>query len=282
MSPLVRKAQALIGLSLAACSLLLCLLLAPSVALAAGSIKPVPAAVDEVEGTWKLKFDIDYGGMPEQQYIPVIFSFEMVVLYERSLTDESGDKPVLNKKQLQNQPPKNIDQVIGFSDGTGKLFKNTKFNFVIRRDRDFEAGEYMVTVKKSDGGAQIGQKFRLTLKGDNPAIDRRAISFVGEKPKKKADKPKTDPAGEGSGSSSGDGSGSGEPSGTGEGSGSGDGAPSGDGAEPPPAVEPKQGGCGCKLATQSSGSGRLGVTVLGLLGLATLGRQRARVLRRRR
>lgn len=222
-------------------------------AYAGGSVTATPAVLEEVEGQWKLKLKIDYGTMPEQQYIPVLFGFEQVVLYERSYTDEGGDKPQLNKKSLVNQPLNNIDQVIGFSDGTGKLFKGTNFNFVIRRDRGFEAGEYMVTIKKSDGGAQIGQKFRITLKGDNPVVDRRAISFVGEKPKEKKEKPKpaateapaeNDPA-------SAD-----VPVGDTGSTGSGD---------APPPVDPKQGGCGCEVPGRPSHTS--GAGVVGLLGV---------------
>ncbi|MBL8741789.1 MAG: hypothetical protein JNK04_11865, partial [Myxococcales bacterium] len=232
-------------------------------ALAAGSVTATPNVLEEVDGQWKLKLKIDYGSMPEQQYIPVLFGFEQVVLYERALTDEGGDKPQLNKKNLVNQPVNNIDQVIGFSDGTGKLFKGTNFTFSIRRDRGFEAGEYMVTIKKSDGGAPIGQKFRITLKGDNPVVDRRAISFVGEKPKEKKDKPKpaaTEAAPETEPASADVPAGDTGSTGSGEG---------------PPPVDPKQGGCGCEVPAASNGGP--GALAVGLLGAGlVVGRRRQR------
>ena len=81
---------------------------------------------------------------------------------------------------------------VGFSDATGKIFKVTKFDFVIRRDHGFEAGEYDLKIKREDDGVQMGQTIRLVLKGDNPIVDRRAIVFAGDKPKSKkveADKP---------------------------------------------------------------------------------------------
>jgi hypothetical protein len=235
---------------------------------AAGSVTATPAVLEEVDGQWKLKLKIDYGSMPEQQYIPVLFGFEQVVLYERALTDEGGDKPQLTKKNLVNQPLNNIDQVIGFSDGTGKLFKGTNFNFVIRRDRGFEAGEYMVTIKKSDGGAPIGQKFRITLKGDNPVVDRRAISFVGEKPKPKKDKPPPTAATEAPPEN--------EPASADLPAG--DTGSTGSGESPPP-VDPKQGGCGCEVPgkpAHTSGAGAVGLLGVGV-GLVVARRRRRRL-----
>jgi hypothetical protein len=126
--------------------------------------------------------------------------------YERALTEASPDKPELVKKSLVNQQPINESMDVGFGDGSGKTFKGTKFDFVIRRDRGFEAGEYKLTIKKADGGQTMGQPIRLVLNGDNPVIDRRPISFVGDKagkdgkakaadkPKDGADKPKKDEA----------------------------------------------------------------------------------------
>ncbi|NUP04747.1 MAG: hypothetical protein HOW73_01670 [Polyangiaceae bacterium] len=225
-----------------ALSALLVTMALSTAAFALGSIKPEKNALTEEEGRWKLKLTIDYGSMPDINFIPMDFIFEQTVLYERSLTDESGDKPVLTKKQLQNQKPISEGMNVGFSDGSGKMFKVTKFDFVIRRDRGFEAGEYTLTVKRADDGQQIGQKMKLVLNGDNPVINRKSITFSDD-PKAKEDpskvKSKADPtaynAEKGDGSSSGDGDSSG--------SGSSDGSA----AEPPPAVEPKQGGCGCRV-----------------------------------
>jgi MYXO-CTERM domain-containing protein len=130
---------------------------------------------------------------------------------------------------------------VGFSDASGKVFKVTKFDFLIRRDHGFEAGEYDLKIKRQDDGAQMGQTIRITLKGDNPIVDRRAIVFAGDKPKKagdqrkveeKKDEPvekKDEPAPD---------------------------APKPD-ADPnaPPPVPPKQGGCGCFVAGDTPGDG---------------------------
>jgi hypothetical protein len=223
-------------------------------------VKAEKAAVDEVEGNWKLSFVIDYGSMPDIQFVPVLITFEPVVLYERSLTDESGEKPVLNKKQLQNQKTIDVSTDISFSDGTGKMFKQTKFKITLNRSKGFEAGEYVMKIKKSDGGEAIGSAVRLTLNGENKIVDRRSISFVGDSSGKKKDpppaassepppseKPAEDPAPTPS-----------EP------------PP----AEEPPPVPPKQGGCGCELAG-SSERGSLALFASGLFALTAL-RQRAR------
>lgn len=242
-----------------------------SLASAAGSVKPESSALKEEDGKWKLKLTIDYGGTPELQFIPMTFAFEQVVLYERALTDESGDKPVVTKKQLQNQPPMIESMEVGFSDGTGKMFKVTKFNFVIRRDRGFEAGEYMLTIKKADGGQQIGQKLRITLNGDNPVINRKSITFVDDKGKDDPSKVKSkaDPGAYDKKDDKKDDAGSSDsPPASSDGGAS---------AEPPPAVEPKQGGCGCRVAGEERApSSAPGSAAAGLLLAAALAARRRR------
>jgi MYXO-CTERM domain-containing protein len=155
---------------------------------------------------------------------------------------------------MQNQTPTNLDMDVGFSDASGKKFKITKFDFVIRRDKGFEAGEYTLTIKSE--GKTVGQPLKLTLKGENPVIDRRAISFVGGGDKKKdppkPDAPKEDP----------------KPDAPKEDPPKGDGT--GDG-QPEPA-KPKQGGCGCTVPEGSSPVGAVAV----LVGFALLARRRRR------
>lgn len=240
------------------------------VASAAGSVTAQSTTLKEEDGRWKMTLTIDYGGTPELQFIPMNFHFEQVVLYERALTDEGGDKPVLTKKQLSNQTPKIESMDVGFSDGTGKVFKKTKFNFVIRRDREFEAGEYMVTVKKADGNQQIGRKFRIILNGDNPVINRKSITFVDDKGKDSTDptkvKSKSDPSAY---KDSGDSDASSDSSGSSDSSSDSDAS-----AEPPPAVEPKQGGCGCRVAGERSVGSAAGLGALALAGIALLRRRR--------
>jgi len=239
-------------------------------AFAAGSVKAENGGViKEEDGKWKLKLTIDYGGTPEIQFIPMDFTFEQVVLYERSLTDEGGDKPILNKNQLQNQTPQIEGMDVGFSDGTGKILRTTNFTVVLKRDHGFEAGEYMLTLKKGDGGQQIGQKIRITLNGDNPVINRKSMNFGADKGRDDPAKVKSKSldasqnASKDEGDKSGDGSSSG--------SGSGDTGTAGD---QPGAVKPKQGGCGCELVGEPR-RGVAGWLVFGLFAavLARAGRK---------
>jgi MYXO-CTERM domain-containing protein len=234
-------------------------------ALAAGTVTLASREPTEVDGKWKLNMTIDYGSIPPIPHIPMIFSFTPTVLYERTLTDKSPDKPVLTRMPLQNQQGINESMDVGFADASGKVFKVTKFDFVIRRDHGFEAGEYDLKIKRQDDGAQMGQTIKLILKGDNPVVDRRAITFAGEKPKKKADadKPKEEkkeeaaPAEEKKE----------EPK------------PEEASADPnapaPPAVPPKQGGCGCKVVGEE-GTNPLGVGVaLALAAVVVIRRRRS-------
>ncbi|MBL9025093.1 MAG: hypothetical protein JNL21_23045 [Myxococcales bacterium] len=252
-------------LSFALALVALALAFFPRAALAAGTVKAEKTTLTEADGRWRLKLNIDYGSVPDLAYVPMIFDFEPVTYYERALTDESPEKPVLNKKPLQNMKHINESMEVGFSDGTGKSFKVTKFDFAIRRDRGFEAGEYKLIVKLSDSGKQLGQPIRLILEGDNPVVDRRAISFVGEKADDKKGKPKSKHA-EGPDTAKADGASEPEP------------GPVSDGtpepaAEPPAPVEPKQGGCGCEVpGGVSAGPSAL----LSLAGVAAVALRRRR------
>ena len=86
----------LVGIGLA-----LGMLLVTSVAAARGTVRLRSTSIDESNGTWKLKFTIDYGGRPPSAYIPMIFSFKPTMLYERSLTDQSPKTPVERRVPLR-------------------------------------------------------------------------------------------------------------------------------------------------------------------------------------
>ena len=238
--------------------------LAPRVAHATGSVTLVSREPVEVDGKWKLNMTIDYGGIPHLPHIPMLVVFTPTVHYDLSLTDKSPEKPVLLKIPLQNQQSINEGLDVGFSDASGKIFKVTKLDFVIRRDHGFEAGEYDLKLKREDDGVQLGQTLKLTLKGDNPVVDRRAMTFAGEKKSKKdvkkdekkdeaqADAPKenetplenAEPRPE-------------------------------DIAPAPPPVDPKQGGCGCVVAGESAPGSAAALAALAIGAAVTL-RRRAR------
>jgi hypothetical protein len=236
-------------------------------ALAAGSVTLASREPTENDGKWKLNMTVDYGSIPHLAHIPMLFVFTPKVLYERALTDKTGDKPILNKIPLQNQQSINESIDVGFADASGKVFKATKLDFAIRRDHGFEAGEYDLQIKRADDGVQLGQTIKLTLKGDNPVVDRRAITFAGEKKSDKGEAKKD----QGSENKEGDKPADSAPN------------PAEDKSEPPaedpsapPPVPPKQGGCGCWVGGASEplpGAGALFALGLGV-GLAA--RRRAR------
>ena len=175
----------LVGIGLA-----LGMLLVTSVAAARGTVRLRSTSIDESNGTWKLKFTIDYGGRPPSAYIPMIFSFKPTMLYERSLTDQSPKTPVERRVPLQNQPAINLPMDVSFGDtSSGKIWRKTKFTIRLTRARDFQAGEYKLKVKLTRGGT-VGRPVTIRLRGKNKPVDRRAMVFHDNRPKgKKKPKP---------------------------------------------------------------------------------------------
>ncbi|WP_437949789.1 hypothetical protein WME98_02480 [Sorangium sp. So ce296] len=244
---------------------------------AAGTVTIADRSPKEDDGRWKLKMTINYGGTPHLSHIPMLFSFTPTVHYERALTDQSPEKPILNRIPLQNQQSINESMDVGFSDGSGKVFSITKFDFVLRRDRGFEAGEYELVIKRASDGVQMGQKQKITLQGENEIIDRRAIVFTGEKKKKDkpADKADAEKSGETEKAEGSEGEPASEPT---EAE-----APSAAELPPdeaPPPVEPKQGGCGCRLSPEEAAT-PLALPLVALGAAAAVARRnRARRARR--
>jgi len=263
---MVRARFLLTGLLLA-----VALLALASPAEARGTVQLHTPVVQEDDGDWKLRFTINYGGVPHMAHVPVIFSFKPTAIFERALTDASPKKPITTRKPLQNAKEINVSDQIGFADMSGKIYKITKYKTKLTRRADFFAGEYRLTVKLVGGGV-LGRPMRVTLKGDNKVIDRRAVVFKAEPPKEKKEPEKKsweDPkydgkprAAEDMGPDLSD-------------------IPDIEDDEPvepqvkgPPPEDPKQGGCGCRQVG-SLPAGELGW--LGALALTALV-----VLRRRR
>ncbi|WP_437566489.1 hypothetical protein [Sorangium sp. So ce542] len=245
---------------------------------AAGTVTIADRSPKEDDGRWKLKMTINYGGTPHLSHIPMLFSFTPTVHYERALTDQSPEKPILNRIPLQNQQSINESMDVGFSDGSGKVFSITKFDFVLRRDRGFEAGEYELVIKRASDGVQMGQKQKITLQGENEIIDRRAIVFTGEKKKKDdkaADKADAEKSGETEKVQGSEGEPASEPA---EAEAPSDAELPPD--EAPPPVEPKQGGCGCRLSPEEAAT-PLALPLVALGAAAAVARRnRARRARR--
>lgn len=246
--------------------------IAPRPALAAGTVTIANLSPQEDDGRWKLQMTINYGSVPHLNHIPMLFIFTPTVLYERTLTDQSPERPIINKIPLQNQQAINESMDVGFADASGKTFAITKFSFVLRRDRGFEAGEYKLEIKRAGDMVRVGNVMTLKLLGDNPVVDRRAIVFAGEKKKeKKAEPPDTAKTSAEAGDKTE------EPAAASDApaedpAASTDGTESG--AEPPP-VAPKQGGCGCRVGPESASPFGILALAIGAVLLAIRLRQRA-------
>jgi hypothetical protein len=137
--------------------------------------------------SWTIEVSIYLNKPPDVSTLPMRFSFQPVVYYERSLLD-GKDGPQLRRVPLDSKPP-NVESVdVGFLDpGNGTLQKRTKFSFKVTRGHGYEAGEYDVTIKDGRTDAAMGAAAHITFEGENEVIDRRAIVFSGEKKKEKKD-----------------------------------------------------------------------------------------------
>jgi hypothetical protein len=150
-------------------------LLFASPASAAGSFKLKTAQVTESGGQWHLFVTLELPRALATAHVPMKFLFTKEMVFERALID-GHDQPVLNRTALTNQMPSVESVDVDFADGSGKVFKGTRFDFSLSRDHGYEAGQYRVKVRTSDG-TDIGGPQLLTLNGDNPVVDRRSMTF---------------------------------------------------------------------------------------------------------
>ena len=164
----------------------LALMLAAPDARAAGSFKLKSTEVSEVSGAWHIFVTIELPRAPAIAHTPIKFLFTKTAVYERALID-NHEGPVTNRQSLVGQTPSIESLDVDFADGSGKIFKGTRFDFGLTRQRGYEAGEYKVQVRTSDG-TDIGGSAQITLKGENAIVDRRAMTFnAKEKSIKKVD-----------------------------------------------------------------------------------------------
>jgi len=170
LSSVARKAQ----LALGALAFAL-VFLATSPALAAGTFKLKQGEATEVSGAWHIYVKIELTKAPPMAHQPLRFVFTKTMAYERSLVDGKSE-PVVNRMALTGQNPMVESLDVDFADASGKIYKGTNFDFGLKRDRGFEAGEYKMQVRTPDG-TDIGTSATLVLKGDNPVVDRRSIAF---------------------------------------------------------------------------------------------------------
>lgn len=173
--PRGRGSRALITLVLLVSSFILF----ASDALAAGSVKVKSTEVTEISGAWHLYVKIELTKAPSIPHVPMRFVFTKTMVYERALIDGHTD-PVINRQALSNQTPSTESLDVDFANGQGNIFKGTNFDFDLTRTRGYEAGEYKLQVMTSDG-TNIGSSTNVILKGDNPVVDRRSITFDAKK-----------------------------------------------------------------------------------------------------
>jgi hypothetical protein len=140
-----------------------------------GTFKLKSTEATEVSGAWHIYVTVELPKAPLTAHQSMKFVFTKTMAYERSLIDGHAE-PVLNRVALTNQTPSTESLDVDFADPSGKIFKGTRFDFGLTRTRGYEAGEYKVEVRTSDG-TTIGSPANLVLKGDNPVVDRRAMTF---------------------------------------------------------------------------------------------------------
>jgi hypothetical protein len=154
------------------------LLLATS-ASAGGSFRLRSTSVPEVSGGWHIYCDLSMSRPPDIAHQTLKFLFTKTAVFERDLVDNNPN-PVTNRQALVGQNPSVESLEVDFSDASGKIYKGTHFDFSVTRLRGYEAGEYQLKVRTSDG-VDIGSPARLVLNGDNPVVDRRAMTFDAKK-----------------------------------------------------------------------------------------------------
>ena len=223
--------------------------------------------------SWTIEVTFYLNKAPDVATMPMRFSFQPVIYYERSLLD-GKEGPQLRQVPLAGKAPLVESVDVGFMDpGNGSIQKRTKFSFKVTRGHGYEAGEYDVTIKDGRSDQALGAASRVIFQGENEVIDRRAMVFSGEKKKDKAKEGEDKDKAEGGG---------------GEGESKGSGSRKLDEDDPAfweggpkkktPAEEEyevdQKRGCGCRLA----GTGLSDATAafsLSLLALAALRRRRA-------
>jgi hypothetical protein len=152
---------------------------ASSLALAAGGVVKLrnSDAQEAAGGTWRLFLTLSLPKPPAMAHVPMKFVFTETVRFERTLLDGS-DEPQVRRVPVTGTPSPIVELVdVGFGDARGKIFKDSRYDLLINRERGFEAGEWKLQVKDSDGH-EIGAPMSLVLKGDNEVVDRRSMTFT--------------------------------------------------------------------------------------------------------
>jgi len=144
--------------------------------------------------SWTIEVAIYLNRAPDVATLPMRFSFQPVMYYERALLD-GKDGPQERKVPLEGKPPLVESVDVGFMDpGNGQIQKRTKFSFKVTRGHGYEAGEYDVTIRDGRTDQPMGSPTHVVFEGENEVVDRRAVVFSGEKKKeaKETDEKKDD------------------------------------------------------------------------------------------
>jgi hypothetical protein len=231
-----------------------------------GSITPASKLVPETAGGWKMALTVKLPKAPDPAYQTYRFLFTPQVLYETYMDDTKPGEQTRDLPQAKDVKPMVESLEVGFSDARNQVWDTTKFDFVIKRDRGFEAGTYKIEVRDTNDKT-IGSPFVVKLDGKNPMVDRRAMIMTGGKKKEapavKKDEPSSAPA---------------APAETSTSAPSADGAPASDAPSAPP--PPVKKGCAVSAVLPADGSSPVAyLLTFGLVGLAAARRRSAFVSR---
>ena len=133
-------------------------------------------AQEAAGGTWRLFMTISLPKAPSMAHVPMKFVFTETVRFERTLLDGSDEPQVRRVPVATNSPIVEVVDV-GFGDARGKVYKDSRYDLLVNRERGFEAGEWKLQVKDGDGH-EVGAAINLVLKGDNEVVDRRSMTFT--------------------------------------------------------------------------------------------------------
>jgi MYXO-CTERM domain-containing protein len=237
---------------------------------AGGRVEWKSKTLKESDGhAWTIEVAIYLNRAPDVNTLPMRFSFQPSVYYERSLLD-GKDGPQERKVPLEGKPPLVESVDVGFMDpGNGQIQKRTKFSFKVTRAHGYEAGEYDVTIRDGRTDAPMGAATHVVFDGENEVIDRRAMVFSGNDKKKKPDADaKKDDKGDDKAAGSDDKKANDEkPASDNDSKDSTADAPKADEkpSDEPGTIKEKPGGCGCRLAdANDSGKAGLGFAALAL------------------
>ena len=240
-------------------ALSLSLLLVAGSGIAAGRVEWKTKTLKESDShSWTIEISIFLTKAPDVATLPMRFSFQPVVYYERALMD-GKEGPQERKVPLEGKPPLVESVDVGFLDpGNGQIQKRTKFSFKVTRGHGYEAGEYDVTIKDGRTDATMGAPTHIVFGGENEVIDRRAVVFSGEKKEKPKEKKDEEPK---------------KKELSPDDPGYWQGGPT-NSDEKKEEVEPKR-GCGCRVGVRDAKTDALGIAIAGAaLALSRRRRQR--------